>query len=43
MPPVVVIVGDKAALTEYLQEFPRVEVYDVKGALLYTMLKGVEE
>jgi len=42
-PPVVVIVGDKAALTEYLQEFPRVEVYDVKGALLYTMLKGVEE
>ncbi len=42
-PPVVVIVGDKATLTEYLREFPRVEVYDVKGALLYTMLKGVEE
>jgi zinc protease len=42
-PPVVVVVGDKAALTEYLREFPKVEVYDVKGALLYTMLKGVEE
>ena len=42
-PPVVVIVGDKAILTEYVREFPRVEVYDVKGALLYTMLKGVEE
>ena len=42
-PPVVVIVGDKATLTEYLREFPKVEVYDVKGALLYTMLKGVEE
>jgi predicted Zn-dependent peptidase len=42
-PPAVVIVGDKATLTEYLREFPRVEVYDIKGALLYTMLKGVEE
>jgi len=42
-PPVVVIVGDKSALAEYLREFPRIEVYDVKGGLLYTMLKGVEE
>jgi zinc protease len=41
--PVVVIVGDKAALAEYLREFPRVEVYDIKGTLLYTMLKGVQE
>jgi zinc protease len=38
--PVVVIVGDKASLAVYLREFPRVEVYDVKGTLLYTMLKG---
>lgn len=42
-PPVVVIVGDKAGLTQYLRDFPRVEVYDVKGNVLYTMLKGVEE
>jgi zinc protease len=41
--PVVVIVGDNAALAEYLREFPRVEVYDIKGTLLYTMLKGVQE
>jgi zinc protease len=41
--PIVVIVGDKAALAEYLRDFPRVEVYDTKGELLYTMLKGVEE
>lgn len=41
--PVVVIVGDKAALAEYLRDFPKVEVYDTKGGLLYTMLKGVEE
>ncbi len=42
-PPVAVIVGDKTMLAEYLREFPRVEVYDTKGGLLYTMLKGVEE
>ncbi len=41
-PPVVVIVGDKTALTEYLREFPRVEVYDTKGSLQYTIVKGVE-
>jgi zinc protease len=42
-PPVVVIVGDQTALAEYLREFPKVEVYDTKGVLLYTKLKGVEE
>jgi predicted Zn-dependent peptidase len=41
--PVVVIVGDRATMVEYLREFPKVEVYDTNGVLLYTMLKGVEE
>lgn len=42
--PVVVIVGDKAVLTEYLRDFPKVEVFDTKGMLLYTIQeKEVEE
>jgi zinc protease len=41
--PVVIIVGDKATMVEYLRDFPKVDVYDTNGVLLYTMLKGVEE
>lgn len=41
--PVVVIVGDKNTLLDHLREIERLEVYDLKGALLYTLIKGVEE
>ena len=40
--PVVVIVGDKNTLLEYLRDIDRLEVYDLKGVLLYTRIKGVE-
>ncbi len=41
--PVVVIVGDKNVLLDHLRDIDRLEVYDLKGILLYTMIKGVEE
>jgi len=41
--PVVVIVGDMSLLFDSLQDIDRLEVYDLKGNLLYTMSKGVEE
>jgi len=40
--PVVVIVGDKDVLLDQLRELDRLEVYDLKGVLLYTLIKGVE-
>jgi predicted Zn-dependent peptidase len=40
--PVVVIVGDKDVLFEHLRDLDRLEVYDLKGVLLYTLIKGVE-
>lgn len=40
--PVVVIVGDKDILLGHLREIDRLEVYDLKGTLLYTLIKGVE-
>jgi len=40
--PVVVIVGDKNVLLEHLRDLDRLEVYDLKGVLLYTLIKGVE-
>jgi len=40
--PVVVIVGDKDVLLDELREFDRLEVYDLKGVLLFTLIKGVE-
>jgi zinc protease len=41
--PVVVIVGDKNVLFDQLHDIERLEVYDLKGVLLYTSIKGVEE
>jgi predicted Zn-dependent peptidase len=40
--PVVVIVGDGSTLLEHLRDIDRLEVYDLKGVLLYTRIKGVE-
>jgi len=40
--PVVVIVGDKDILLEHLRDVDRLEVYDLKGVLLFTLIKGVE-
>jgi zinc protease len=41
--PVVVIVGDQNVLLDHLREINRLDVYDLKGTLLYTLIKGVEE
>ncbi|MFZ2054778.1 MAG: pitrilysin family protein [Candidatus Aminicenantales bacterium] len=41
--PVVVVVGDKDVLLDHLRDIDRLEVYDLKGVLLYTLIKGVEE
>ncbi len=41
--PVVVIVGDPDVLIDHLRDFDRVEVYNSKGDLRYTLTKGVEE
>jgi predicted Zn-dependent peptidase len=41
--PVVVIVGNLDVLLDYIREIDRLEVYDLKGVLLYTLIKGVEE
>jgi predicted Zn-dependent peptidase len=40
--PVVVIVGNQDVLLDHLRELERLEVYDLKGVLLYTRIKGVE-
>jgi zinc protease len=40
--PVVVIVGDKQLLLGQLRDLDRLEVYDLKGVLLYTLVKGVQ-
>jgi zinc protease len=41
--PVIVIVGDKNALLDHLRDIKRLDVYDLKGTLLYNLIKGVEE
>jgi zinc protease len=41
--PVVVIVGDRDVVLDHLREINRLDVYDLKGVLLYTLIKGVEE
>lgn len=41
--PVVVIVGDKYEITDYLRDFKEVEVYDNKGILQYTIKQGESE
>jgi len=40
--PVIVIVGDKEILLGQLRDLDRLEVYDLKGVLLRTLLKGVQ-
>jgi predicted Zn-dependent peptidase len=40
--PVVVIVGNKDVLLEHLRDLERLEVYDLKGVHLFTLIKGVE-
>jgi zinc protease len=41
--PVVIIVGDKSILLDHLRDFPKLDIYDAKGAFQYTVIKGVEE
>ena len=38
--PVVVIVGDKSVISDHIQEFDEVFVYDNKGIMQYTIKKG---
>ena len=40
--PVIVVVGDKLVM-EALREFDKVDVYDRKGVLQYTITKGAEK
>lgn len=42
-PPIVVIVGDRSRLAEFLEPFDKVEVYDARGNLQYILTKGGEE
>jgi zinc protease len=41
--PVVVIVGDKNSLIDYLQDFAKVEVYNAKGVFQYNLTRGGQE
>jgi predicted Zn-dependent peptidase len=41
--PVVIIVGDKNSLLDHLRDFNKLEIYDVRGVLQFTMTKGVEK
>lgn len=43
MTPVVVIVGDRDVLADYLMEFEEVEIYDHKGVHLYTITKETSD
>ena len=42
-PPVVVIVGDRNLLLDYLDRFKKIEIFDAKGEYRYTLTKGVLE
>jgi len=42
-PPIVIIVGDRSRLAEFLDGFDKIEVYDARGNLQYTLTKGGEE
>lgn len=42
-PPVVVIVGDKNMILDYLDRFEKVEIFDAKGEYRYTLTKGALE
>jgi len=41
--PVVVIVGDKNTLIDYLQDFEKIEVYSAKGVFQYNLTRGGQE
>ena len=41
--PVVVIVGNKNLVADYLREFDKVDIYDISGNLRSTINKGVEK
>jgi hypothetical protein len=41
--PVVVIVGSKNLVADYLREFDKVDIYDISGNLRSTINKGVEK
>lgn len=41
--PVVVIVGNKDLVADYLREFDKVDIYDISGNLRSTINKGVEK
>jgi zinc protease len=42
-PPVVVIVGDKSLLLDYLDDFEKIDIFDAKGEYRYSLTKGVLE
>jgi predicted Zn-dependent peptidase len=41
--PIIIVVGDKNVVIESLKEFEKVEVYNSKGILQYTLTKGEDE
>ena len=41
--PVIVVVGDKNLLFDYLQEYERIDVYDIKGDFLFSQTKESKE
>ncbi|MFQ6069114.1 MAG: M16 family metallopeptidase [Candidatus Aminicenantales bacterium] len=41
--PVIVVVGDKENIMDYLSDFEEIEIYDSKGIFQYLISKGVEE
>jgi len=41
--PIIVIVGDRRVIVEELVDYEKVEVYDRKGILQYTLTKGAEK
>jgi hypothetical protein len=41
--PIIVIVGNKDYVFDYLRDFQKVEIYDSKGVLKSTISKGVSE
>lgn len=43
LPPIVILVGDKGRLTEFLDRFEKVEIYDSRGNFQSTFSKGAEE
>ncbi|MDH7511600.1 MAG: pitrilysin family protein [Clostridiales bacterium] len=42
-PPVIVIVGDRSVVIDFIDRFEKIEVFDAKGEYRYTLTKGVVE